>query len=83
MGRNFCIFKSNKKIGKYELFNYGGGAALGQGGVGDGSDIQGQLFDKATDYFDITQNKFSMLRFHEALQLAQRKCLEFKNQWKL
>ena len=35
---------------------------------------------KATDYFDITQNKFSMLRFHEALELAQRKCLEFKNQ---
>ena len=34
---------------------------------------------KATDYFDITQNKFSMLRFHEALELAQRKCLEFKN----
>ena len=34
---------------------------------------------KATDYFDITRNKFSMLRFHEALEIAHKKCLEFKN----
>ena len=33
---------------------------------------------KATDYFDITQNRFSMLRFHEALDLAHQKCLEYK-----
>ena len=34
---------------------------------------------KAIDYFDITQNRFSMLRFHESLELAQKKCMQFKS----
>ena len=33
---------------------------------------------KASDYFDITKNTWSLNRLYEALDLAEKKCKEFQ-----